>query len=70
MSFWLVGVRNTYVKLSVEAVNETTSIARIIGVGYSYEYNDDGSPKGPEPTEFVPKPGLRFTSRNPNPGEW
>jgi len=66
MSFWLVGVRNTYVKLSVETVNDTTATARIIGVGYSYEYKADGSPKGPEPAEFVAKPGLRFTSRDPN----
>lgn len=70
MSFWLLGARNTYVKIAVDKVNEKTSIARIIAVGYSYEYNDDGSPKGREPAEFVPEPGLRFTSRNPNPNQW
>jgi hypothetical protein len=70
MSFWLVGVRNTVVKLSVEKVEDKTSTARVIGIGYSHHYNDDGSPKGPDPAEFIAKPGLRFTSRNPNRDEW
>jgi hypothetical protein len=64
MSLWLLGVRNTYVKISIVKVNEKTAVARVIDVGYSYEYNDDGSPKGPDVAEFDPKPGLRFTSRS------
>lgn len=63
MSFWLIGVKNTNVKISVVEVNENTAVAKVVGVGYSYEYDDNGNPKGAEPEEFEPKPGQRFTSR-------
>jgi hypothetical protein len=64
MSFWLTGVKNTNVKLSVVKVDEKTAVAKVVGVGYSYEYDDEGNSKGSDP-EFVPKPGLKFTSRSP-----
>lgn len=66
MSFWLTSVKNTHVKISIVEVSEKTALARVVGVGYSYEYRDDGSPKGTEPEEFKLTPGLRFTSRNPH----
>ncbi len=64
MSFWLTGVKNTHVKISVVEVSENTAVAKVVGVGYSYEYHDNGNPKGTEPMEFKATPGLRFTSRN------
>ncbi len=64
MSFWLTDVKNTNVKISVVEVNENTAVAKVVGVGYSYHYNDDGNLKSPEPEEFKPKPGLKFTSRS------
>lgn len=66
MSFWLTGVRNTNVKISVIKVNEKSSVANVISVGYSYDYDDNGNQKG---SEFDPKPGFTFTSRNPYKGE-
>ncbi|MFZ1702126.1 MAG: hypothetical protein WBO10_07320 [Pyrinomonadaceae bacterium] len=65
MSFWLIGVKNTHVKISVVEVSENTALAEVVGVGYSYEYDDDGNQKGSDPEEFEPKPGIRFTSRSP-----
>ncbi len=64
MSFWLVGVKNANVKLIVSKVNEKSAVASITSVGYSYDYDDDGNPKGSDPGEFDPKPGLTFTSRS------
>lgn len=66
MSFWLTGVNNTNVKISVIEVNEKTAVASVHGVGYSYDYDDGGKPLGSEPAEFEPKPGQSFTSRSPH----
>jgi hypothetical protein len=58
MSFWLVGIKNTNVKISVVEVKEKTAIAEIVSVGYSYDNGDTTSVN-----EFVPRAGLLFTSR-------
>ena len=65
MSFWLTGVKNTEVKISVAAVDEKTAVARVVGVSHSYEYDDEGNLKGTEPDEFRPVAGMRFSSRSP-----
>jgi hypothetical protein len=65
MSFWLIGVKNTNVKISVVEVNESTAVANVVGVGYLYKYDDEGNRKGSDSQDFAPKSGLRFTSRIP-----
>jgi hypothetical protein len=68
MSFWLTGV-NTNVKISVIKANEKNAVAKVVSVGYSYEYDDNGNSNGSDAGEFDPKPGLMFTSRSPYKGE-
>lgn len=65
MSFWLTGLKNTEVKISVASVSEKTAVARVVSAGYSYEYDDDDDLKGPEPKEFSLAAGMRFSSRSP-----
>ncbi|MBK9163670.1 MAG: hypothetical protein IPM21_07115 [Acidobacteria bacterium] len=65
MSFWLTGVKNTEVKISVASVSEKTAVAKVVSAGYSYEYDDDGNLKGPEPKEFSLAAGMRFSSQSP-----
>lgn len=69
MSFWLTGVKNTSVKISVINVSENSAVANVVSVGYSYEYDDDDKPKGLVPEKFDLKPGLSFTSRSPYRGK-
>ncbi|HMO82036.1 MAG TPA: hypothetical protein PKD24_14695 [Pyrinomonadaceae bacterium] len=65
MSFWLTGVKNTEVKISVASVNEKTAVAKVVGVSHSYEYEENGDSKGTEAEGFEPRPGMIFTSRSP-----
>ena len=66
MSFWLTGVKNTGVKISVIRVNEKTAVAKIVSVGLSYDFDDDGNQMDADPPDFIPTPGMSFTNRVSN----
>jgi len=66
MSFWLTGVKNTRVKISVMRVNENTAVAEIVSVGYAYDFDDVGNQMDADPAEFKPQTGMSFTSRVSN----
>lgn len=65
MSFWLTGVKNTEVKISVASVSEKTAVAKVVAISHRYEYDDEGDPKGPESEEFRLMAGMRVSSRSP-----
>ena len=65
MSFWLTGVKNTELKISVASVSEKTAVAKVVAISHRYDYDDEGNPKGPEPEEFRLTAGMRVSSLSP-----